>query len=282
MEKGDHQIFRNTCPGNCYSACSILSHVKKGKLLKVEGDPNHGYTLGRLCAQGYALTRKDYHRDRLPFPMLQSPRGSGRWSRISWDEALSIIAEKILSLNRSFNNNQSLGLIRGAGNKGFMQKIAEDFFESLGARILSERTGSDARLGTGRLEMPEPENMAKAKHIVIWGVNPAVNGVHQMFFINRARDFSAKLIVIDPVFTPTAAQGDIYIQVKPGTDRLLAMAVAKLLVEEGNIDEDFLLQNTEGWPEYKHYVTEQVSLEEAGRLTGVGTKAIRELARYYS
>lgn len=282
MREGDYRVYRNTCPRKCYSSCSILSYVKKGKLKKVMGDPNHGYSLGRLCAQGYALPQSVYHPDRLRYPMLQEPRGSGCWSRISWDEALNIIAGKILALNSSFNNNLGLGFYKGAGNMGLLQKVAEGFFETLGARTLSDETGGNVRPDLSQLEMPEPECMARAKHVVLWGVNPAVNGVQQIFFINRARDFRGKMVVIDPVFTPTAAQGDVYLQIMPGTDGLLAMAVAKLLVEKGKVNEDFLLQNTEGWSEYKHYLMDQVSLDRVARETGVGMEAIKKLARCYS
>lgn len=287
MVKTSSRIYRNTCPRNCYSNCSLLSYVDNGILVKVEGDRNHGYTLGRLCAEGYALVRNIYHPERLRYPMRQAPRGSGRWEKIDWDTALEIIAEQILFLNRRYGSNLSLGYYKDSRQTNLQSYSVDNFFQSIGSYTglaggLEERAGYQAQLKDfGRVAMPDPENMAKAKYIVLWGVNPLTNGVHQWFFINRARDLGAKLVVIDKDFTSTGAHGDIFIQVKPGTDGYLALAVCKLLVEGGAIAHEFVEQKAVRWREFKEYLTREVDLEQVQAVTGLSLDAIQELANVY-
>lgn len=287
MANGNYKVVRNACPRNCYGTCSMLSYVKDGKLIKVEGDPKHGFSLGRLCSKGYALTQYVYNPERIRYPMRQYPRGTGRFERIDWDTALNIIAEKMLELNDRYGSNLAFGYNKYSGNLGLLHYATEGFFESIGPHTrtsgdLCQAAGHDAQLyDFGKLRMPDPEYMAKSKGIVLWGSNSAVTAVQQWFFINRARDWGGKLVVIDPIFTPTAAQGDLYIQINPGTDGLLALGAAKLLVDEGAIAEGFLRDNAIGYDQFKNYLDAKISLDEVSSITGVSIEAIRELAEIY-
>ncbi|WML29190.1 molybdopterin-dependent oxidoreductase [Neobacillus sp. OS1-32] len=125
-------IYRNTCPRNCFGSCGILSYVKNGRLMKVTGDPKHGFTQGKLCAKGYAYTQFVYNPKRLKYPMLQTPRGSGNWKRISWDEAYSIIADKIIELNHRYGSNLACGYNKFSGNLGILHYAVEGMFNSIG------------------------------------------------------------------------------------------------------------------------------------------------------
>src|SRR5690606_25044867 len=124
------EIFRNVCPRNCYGTCSMLSYVENGILTKVTGDPKHGYSKGHLCAKGYAYTQYVYNPYRLKYPVLQSPRGSGNWKRISWDEAYNIIARKILELHDRYGSNLALGYNKFSGNLGILHYATEGMFNS--------------------------------------------------------------------------------------------------------------------------------------------------------
>lgn len=90
------RVYRNVCPRNCYGACGMLSHVRDGRLIRVSGDPGHGFSRGKLCAKGLNYVERVYSPDRLRYPLRQKSRGSMQWERISWDEALDQIAHKIL------------------------------------------------------------------------------------------------------------------------------------------------------------------------------------------
>ncbi|MEW8988033.1 MAG: molybdopterin-dependent oxidoreductase, partial [Bacillus sp. (in: firmicutes)] len=276
-----------TCPRNCYGTCAILSHVKDGKLIKVTGDAKHGYTKGKLCAKGYASTQFVYDSNRLKYPMIQKNRGSGIWTRISWDEAYTIIAKKMIELYDRYGSNLASGYNKFSGNIGLLHYATEGMFNSIGPHTKS--VGNVCSL-SGKLSINQsfghnfssvPEDMAHSKLIVIWGANPAVTNVHQMKFIYEARKKGAKFIVIDPLLTETAKKADIYIQIKPGSDAWLAHGVAKLLVESGNYKKDSLQTEALGWDEYQSFLVEQVSLSEVSEITGVPYEAITELAKLY-
>lgn len=281
------QIIRNTCPRNCYGTCGILSHVKNDKLLKVTGDPNHGYNQGHLCAKGYAYTQYVYHPKRLKYPMMQSPRGSGNWKRISWEEAFTTIADKMIELNRRYYSNLALGYNKFSGNIGILHFATEGMFNSFGPH--TKPIGNSCSL-TGKLAMNKsfgdnysspPENMANAKLIVIWGSNPAVTNVHQMKFISEARQKGAQLVVIDPIFTETAKKADLYIQIKPGSDMWLALGIAKIILESGKYAKDFMEQQTIGWEELKTFLENEVTLTGVSQQTGVPREAIIEVSKLF-
>lgn len=280
-------VYRNTCPRNCFGTCGILSYVKNGRLMKVTGDPKHGYTKGRLCAKGYASTQFVYNTQRLKYPMIQSPRGSGNWKRISWDEAYSIIAGKIIELNQRYGSNLASGYNKFSGNLGFLHYAVEGMFNSIGPH--TKPVGNPCAL-TGKLAVNQafghnfssnPEDMSDTNLIVIWGANPAVTNVHQMKFIYEARRSGAKFIVIDPIFTRTAEKADVYIQINPGTDAWLAFGIAKILIEKGIDDEESIREQTIGWDQYKHYIHHQIDLSDVSKRTGVPMEAMEVLAEFY-
>lgn len=283
----NRKIVHNVCPRNCYETCSILSHVESGRLVKVEGNILHGYTRGRLCAKGYALTEYVYHPERLKYPLRQFPRGSGNWQRISWVEAIDVIAEKIIELNDRYDSSLACGYNKYSGNLGVLHQATEGMFRGLGSHTKVQgdvclAAGNDALIyNRGKVPVKDPEEMAKAKGIVLWGVNPARTAIHQWSFINKARDNGAKLLVIDPLFTPTAAQGDIYLQIRPGTDGMLAMAVLKILLEEEKLDERYIQDKFSGWEALKSYLLEKIDITEASDITGVPLEGIKELAAIY-
>ncbi|RSK54654.1 molybdopterin-dependent oxidoreductase [Bacillus canaveralius] len=280
-------IYRNTCPRNCFGTCSILSYVENGKLIKVSGDPKHGYTQGRLCAKGYAYTQYVYNPSRLKYPILQMPRGSGNWQRISWDQAYTIIAEKLLELYNRYGSNLAAGYNKFSGNLGMLHYAVEGMFNGIGPHTkpignICASSGLQAvKASFGHVVSPNPEHMAGAKLIVIWGANPAATNIHQMKFIFQAKQKGAKIVVIDPILTETAVKADLYIQIKPGTDALLALGIAKLLIQR-SCSEDFSPGNTIGWKKFKNYVMTRIALDSVCRETGIKLEAIEELARLYA
>jgi len=280
----DYKVFRNVCPRNCYGTCGILSYVKEGKLVKVEGDPKHGYTKGRLCMKGYAYPEYVYHPERLRSPMRQYPRGSGNWQRISWEEAFTEIAEKILELKDRYGFNLSLGYNKFSGNLGLLHYAVEGMFNNWGAHTKPLgnpclAAGQDALFyDFGDVKSPDPESMALAHLIVIWGVNPAWTSIHQLHFIQHAKDHGAKLVVIDPLFTPTAAKADLYLQIKPGTDGLLALALLRILLDKGRFSKGISNPSIIGWDSFHSYLLEKIQLEQLIERIGISREGIEEIA----
>ncbi len=281
------KVFRNLCPRNCFSTCAILSHVENGKLVRVSGDPAHGFTRGNLCAKGYAYVERVYSSERVLHPLRQFPRGSGNWCSITWDEALEVIARKILELKGRYHSFLPVCLCKHYGNMGLLHYAVNALFDGLGSVTVTEgnscwSAGLDAYLySMGSMEKPDPEDMVNSKVIVLWGVNPAWTAVHQMHFIDRARTWGAQVVVIDPVFTSTAAQADFYLRPKAGSDGALALGMAKTIVENGWHDPEFLVQRVEGYEAFFAYLT-SISYDWVEQETALPREAVKEVAELYA
>lgn len=171
------QEFRNVCPRNCYDTCAQISFVQNGILKKVEGDPKQGYTNGKLCLKGYTYTRRVYSPDRVKYPMKQTPRGSGNWTRISWDEAMNTIAKKILDLKKRYGSTLPICFDKYSGNFGILHYGADGTMSSIGYTTRALGTpcwpaGIDAQTyDFGTLYSNDPEDMVNANYIILWGVN---------------------------------------------------------------------------------------------------------------
>ncbi|WP_374711960.1 molybdopterin-dependent oxidoreductase [Symbiobacterium terraclitae] len=284
----DTRTFRTACPRNCFDTCGQIATVQNGVLRKVDGDPLHGYTQGRLCLKGYTYVHRNYSPDRIKYPMIQEPRGSGNWRRISWDEALTIIANKILELKQRYGSTLPVALNKYSGNFGILHYAVEGMFQSIGYHTYALGTpcwpaGIDAtNYDFGAFVMDDPETMAQSRYIIIWGANPAWNGVHQMDFIRQAKESGAKVVVIDPINTATASQADLFIQIKPSTDGALALGMARWIIDNNLHDEAYLNSYVKGWPEFEAYLRKEVTLEWASAVTGVPVEAIVELASGYA
>lgn len=255
------QVSKHICPRNCYGSCGIIAYSDEGRLVKVEGDPNHGVTQGKLCPKAYGYVQQVYHENRLRYPMRQLRVGSGEWQRISWEEAINVIADQIVSLYETFGTNEYLCLNKYSGNFGVVHNSVERFFDGLGktTRVIGSpcwSAGLDAHIyDFGNYYTSDPSEMANAKVIILWGVNPAWTAPHTLPYIFEAREKGAKVIVIDPIFTKTAEKADEYIQVRPGTDGAFAIAIAKVIVEKGLYDREFVASNTVGFDEFKAYLS---------------------------
>lgn len=266
----------------------MISTVENGVLVKVEGDPQHGYTRGRLCAKGYAYPELVYSPFRLRYPLRQVPRGSGNWERISWDDALTEIAEKMLELRDRYGSFLPVCLNRQSGDLGILHLAAEGMFRSLGAVTLANGTscwsaGLDARAyDFGTNCNSDPETMADARFIILWGTNPAWTAIHQMAYLEAARSRGARVVTIDPIYTATARWSDAYIQVRPGGDGALALGMARALWEHGAVDQEFLASRVRGWPEFREYLAREVDWDWVEEKSGVKAEVVVDLALAYA
>jgi molybdopterin guanine dinucleotide-containing S/N-oxide reductase-like protein len=285
---GEVQTFRTACPRNCYDTCGQIATVKDGMLRKVDGDPLHGYTRGRLCVKGYTYVNRTYSPDRIKYPMVQSPRGSGNWKRVSWDDALTLIATKILDLKKRYGSLLPVALNKYSGNFGIVHYGIDGTLASMGYHTLALGTpcwpaGLDAQTyDMGTFMNHDPEEMKNSKYIIIWGANPAWCAVHQMDIILEAKARGAKIVVIDPIHSATASKADLYLQIKPSTDGALALGMARWIVANNLHDKAFLEQYVQGWPEFEAYLMNEVTLEWASETTGLPVEAIVELAGGYA
>lgn len=286
--KDAYQVFHNACPRNCYDTCSIVSYVQDGVLKFVEGDPKSTFTRGGLCVKGYSYPRSVYSPDRIKYPMKQEGRGTGNWKRISWDEALDTIAKKILEIKEKDGTLLGLGMTKYSGNFGITHYGVEGTMSSLGYTTRFVGTpcwpaGIDAQnFDMGNMWCNDPEDMVHSKYIIIWGANPCTNSIHSMKYVYEAKRRGAKVLVIDPVFTQTAAKADEYWQVKPGGDGALALGMIRHLIDKQLVDQAWLDEFSEGYSEFASYVRKEITVDWAAEQSGIPAERIKQITEEFA
>ena len=310
------QVVHAACPHDCPDACGVLITVEDGHATKIQGDPGHPVTRGFLCAKVAKYLDRVYSPDRVLYPMRRveakgfaakqrsfAPGEPGAavltqaestqaesaqiWQRISWDEALDEIAgrfRKVIAESGSeailpYSYGGTLGALNGAS-------MDRRFFSRLGASQLERAICSAA--GEAGLESvmgvklgTEPEQFIHSRNIIAWASNIHGNNIHLWPFVAEARRKGAKLVVIDPYRTRTAACADWYLPINPGTDGALALAMMHVIIGEGLHDADYLAKYTLGFDrlceKVKAYPPERVA-----QWTGISAQDIRKLAREYA
>ena len=289
------------CTHDCPDSCGVLVTVDQltGRAVKVAGDPAHPVTRGFLCGKVARYLERVYSPDRLLYPMrrkagvpkepLEQGREAEAFERITWDEALTVIAGRLQAISDE-HGPESILPYSYAGTIGQLGYGSMDrrFFHRLGAsqldRTICASAGTAAmnsvygtRLGTA------PQDFAAAGLILAWGANIHGNNIHLWPFMEQARRNGAKLIVIDPYRTRTAALADEWLAIRPGTDVLLALAMMHVIFRDGLEDSEYLSECTQGWRELReHALRPEHALPRAGELTGLGAEAIERLARAYA
>ena len=239
----NYQVTRHICPRNCYDTCPMLAYTRGGKIEYITGAKGKGAS-ERLCSKREEILATVTHPRRLLYPQRQIVRGSGRWQRISWEEAIDTIARKILELKHRYNSTLPLCLNKYSGNFGLLHYAVEGLFNSLGPT--TQTTGSPCfsaglegqLLDFGANVTADIRQMLDSRLILLWGANPAWTSVHTMPIIYAAQERGAKVVVIDPVYTETARKADYYIELRPGSDNALAVLLLQRLAQEGKLTLD--------------------------------------------
>ena len=264
----------------------MLVTVENGVATKVRGDPEHPTTAGVLCAKVARYTERTYHPERLLYPMRRAgPKGLGRFERISWDEALDTIADRLKAI--AAREPQAILPYSYAGTMGLVQgdSMSARFFHKLGASRL-ERTicasagaaGITYTLG-GKVGM-DVEQFQDAQVILIWGGNPIASNVHFWMRAQEAKRRGAVLVAIDPYRSLTAEKCQIHIAPMPGTDAALALALMHILIRDDLLDHDYIARHTLGFDELKSRAMEWPP-QRAAEICGVPVEQIEQLAQLY-
>ncbi len=278
---------KTICPLDCPDACGIIATLEDGKITRLDGDPEHPFTQGFLCKKVRTYHDRVQSDDRVLFPQKRvGEKGEGKFERISWDEAWEILVKK-LSAIRHEHGGEALLPYSYAGNMGKVNFHAGDpFFHRYGASRLKRTICSTAAkagwaLHYGGHPSSPPEKALDSDLIVAWGINIKVTNIHFMPYVVKARRAGARFIVIDPYENITAQAADDHYRVKPGGDTALALGVLKVLVENNQIDHDFIEQYAEGFEELRQYV-ESVELESLVAKSGLSVSRVRELAGLFA
>jgi anaerobic selenocysteine-containing dehydrogenase len=280
----------SVCPMDCPDTCSLLVTVENDQIVKVRGSHTNPLTDGVVCnkvARGYPEFIHGPNRLTVPLKRV-GPRGSGAFEQISWDEALDVVTDQLKAVIDE-HGPQAVLPFNYAGPHGQISMGSMDhrFFNRMGASLLDRGPLCAGTAGTAYEslygDMPgNPIDQARlAKLIVIWGNNVTVSNLHMAAIIKEARKHGAKLVVIDPKRIKIAEQADLHLAVTPGSDVVLAMAVAAELERLGGIDQAFVDQWVLGFDEYMEKARD-ISIENAATICGLKAEDIREFARMYS
>jgi anaerobic selenocysteine-containing dehydrogenase len=280
---------RGACPHDCPDTCAWNVEVQDGRAVKLTGDKEHPFTRGGLCAKvnGY-LADRTYNPDRVLHPLRRvGPKGAGEFERVSWEEALAGIAAGLRGAIDA-HGPESVLPFNYAGTQGMVQcmSLPNRFFAALGASQLEATVcgdnGAYGLVQTQRIRVgADPESIADARFIVLWGTNTVVTNLHLWPFVQRARKQGARVVVIDPVRTRTAQAADWHVAPRPGTDAVLAYALMQVIVAEGLHDAAFVESDCEGFDELCAQVAPYPP-ERAAGITGVPAEEIVALARAYA
>jgi anaerobic selenocysteine-containing dehydrogenase len=247
------------CTFDCPDTCSLSVDVDEGQIVRVRGSNAAPYTAGVICNKVAHYTADFVHGpQRLLHPLRRIGRkGSGQFGRISWEEALDEIFERVSAVIGRWGP-QAVMPLNYAGPHGFLagDSMSLRFFHRLGATQLYRRAlcggvRSEAWAGTyGAVPGCPPEFAERAQLNIAWGNNATATNVHLVRSIRRAKRAGGRLVVVDPLRTKIAEQADLHLQLLPGTDVLLAWSVAAELERSGSLDDAFIGANVLGFEEF--------------------------------
>ncbi len=278
--------IRATCPHDCPDTCAMLVTVKDGIATEVKGDPDHPNTAGALCTKVSRYVERTYHAERLLTPQKRIGRkGEGKFARISWDEALDIIATKL----KTIADKDPLAILpySYAGTMGFVQgeSMSMRFFNKIGAsdldRTICASAGSvgykytiGAKIGT------DTEQFEHAKLIIIWGSNPIASNLHFWMKVQEAKRNGATIIAIDPYRSLTAEKCHQHIDLLPGTDAALALGLMHVLIRDDYLDHDYIKNFTLGFDQLAARVKTWTP-ETTAKICGIKPEVVEQLAQLY-
>jgi anaerobic selenocysteine-containing dehydrogenase len=279
----------SVCPLDCPDTCSLTVTVEDERIVSIKGSRANPYTAGVLCAKVPEAYPGFVHGDgRLKTPLRRTgAKGEGRFERISWAQALDIIHERFTAVIAA-HGPQAILPLNYAGPHGMLAGGSMDlrFFHRLGASLLDRRPlcggiRTEAWVGTfGPTPGIRPEQAEHSKLIVAWGSNVTWSNLHVVPIINRARRAGAKLVIVDTRRTKIAEQADLHLAIRPGTDVILAWAMAADLERQGGLDREFIARHVDGFEDYMA-LARRYTLADAARICGVEERLVQQFAEWY-
>ncbi len=287
-ESWGHSTVQSACPLDCPDCCTLEITVKKGRIVEIDGGRENPSTKGYICGKVRRFPERVYGEDRLLYPAVRKgTKGDGVFTRVTWDEALDQIAERMIAIRDRSGGAAILPFCYG-GSNGLLTQDTNDatlwraFGTSRLARTVCAAATGAANMGLyGKMPSVTYEDYVHARLIVLWGVNPATSGIHLIPFIKEARKAGATLVVVDPRATSLARQADLHIPLRPGTDVAVALALHKHLFDSGRADLPFLEQHARGvdglraradaWP-----------MDRAAQVAGLELSDLQQFADLYA
>jgi anaerobic selenocysteine-containing dehydrogenase len=275
--------YTTACPLDCPDTCSLTVTVDSGRLVRVDAGPGNPLTDGFICQKVKHHARRVYAPERVLTPLVRTgPKGAAEFRTASWDEALDLAAERLRDAQARFGAESIVPYVYNSSAPAMQSLLVDRFFKRLGASRV-DHTICAATHGMAWNEMfggmlsADPRDVVHARLVVVWGANPTVSNVHFPPLVNEARRAGARVIVVDPRRTAMARRADRHLAPLPGTDVVLALAMAAHLDRAGLVDDAFVEQHTEGYDDFID-AARRWTPEAAEAICGVAAAEIVEAA----
>jgi anaerobic selenocysteine-containing dehydrogenase len=281
-------IVRTVCPHDCPDQCSMLATVADGRVVKVQGDPEHPFTRGFLCGKVQHYEERVHSPERLSTPLRRvGPKGRGEFVAISWDEALDTVVTRWRRAIAEHGSEALLGYAY-SGHMGLVNRnVVRALFHALGASRLLIGTVCDSACGAGweyavgDTPGTDPESVVDSDLVLCWSANLATTNVHMLPFVDEARARGGQLVVIDPYRTRTARQADWHLAPRVGTDSALALGLMHVIVRDGLHDAAYLAERSVGFDRLRDEVLPGYAPARVAEITGLAAGDVERLAHAY-
>lgn len=272
------------CPLDCPDTCSLHVEVTDGVITTVDAAPGNPFTGGFICQKVKHHARRVYGPERILTPLVRvGPKGSGEFRPASWDEALELVVDRLRSADADVGPESVVPYVYNSSAPLLQDEAGERLWRRFGASRVAHTvcaaTLAAAYAATfGDMFSADPLDVAHSKLIVVWGANPTVSNTHLPPLISHAqREHGATLVVVDPRATGIAKRADLHLAVRPGTDVVLALAVARELESLALIDREFVDRHTTGAREFLAAAA-PYDPQTAAAICGVSSESIAAFA----
>jgi len=268
----------------CVWRCGLLAKVDNGRVVKLEGNPDHPHSNGKLCPRGQSGLMNTYDPDRVLTPLVRvGKRGEGKFRKASWDEALGIVADSMKRIKDKYGPEAMIF----SATHNLSQPLFENLLNAFGSpnygtqRSLCFNAMIVSNLMTYGMEEPA-RDYSRLKYIILTGRNlmEAIS-TSETSALSHAIDQGVKVIYLDPRFTKTAAKASEWLAIKPGTDLAFHMALLNVIVAEGLYNANFVSTYTDGFDKLASSITGYTP-EWAAGITEIPADIIRRIAREFA
>jgi anaerobic selenocysteine-containing dehydrogenase len=281
-------VVETVCPLDCPDSCTLDVSLQGGRITNIDGSSLNPVTNGYICAKVRRFGERVYGSDRLLHPAIRKgPKGFATFQRASWDEALSLIATRLIEARERWGGESILPYSYG-GSNGLLTQDTSDatLFRRLGASRLARTvcaapTGAANEALYGKMPSVTYQDYPDARLIVVWGANPTASGIHLVPYIREAQRNGAKLVVIDPRTTALAKQADVHLAIRPGTDLPVALSIHRYLFESGKADAAFMAAHTLNGERLREKA-QPWTFERAAQEAGISSDDLATVAALYA
>ena len=280
--------IRTVCAHDCPDQCSLIATVENGRVVRVQGDPEHPMTAGFACTKVNREHELVHSPERVLTPLRRTgPKGAGEFAPVSWDAALDEIEVRWKAIMREDGPLSILGYAYSAHQGLFNRGLLLGLFHALGVSRLKAGTVCDTCADAawdsvaGGVGGSDPETVVDSDLVISWGADLLTTNVHIWPLVEEARRRGAKLFVIEPRRSGTAQRADWHVRVNVGTDAALALGVMHVLVRDALVDRAYIAQATLGFERLERDVLPRFTPAAVASVTGVSAADVERLARLY-